>query len=90
MPIFMVERQFAEALETPEDGYAGLNRINAEEEVRWLMSFLSADRRKTYCLYEAESAEAILRAARHAGIPSDVITEIPARLMPDGSLAPVV
>jgi hypothetical protein len=49
MPIFMVERQFAEALETPEDGYAGLNRINEEEEVRWLMSFLSADKRKTYC-----------------------------------------
>lgn len=90
MPIFMVERQFAEALEAPEDGYSGLNRINDEEEVRWLMSFLSADKRKTYCLYEAESADLIRRAAQRAGIPADVITEVTGRLMPDGSMTPVL
>jgi hypothetical protein len=27
--------------------------------VDWLFSFLSADKRKTYCLYEAKNAEAI-------------------------------
>ncbi|UPT86081.1 DUF4242 domain-containing protein [Bradyrhizobium barranii subsp. apii] len=36
-----------------------VNRINDEEGVKWLLTFLSADKRKTYCLYEAESAEAI-------------------------------
>jgi hypothetical protein len=67
-----------------------INEINAEEDVRWLMSFLSADKRKTYCLYEAESAEAILRAAARAGLPADVITAVTARVMPDGSQVSVV
>ena len=30
-----------------------IDEINADEGVRWLFSFLSADRRRTYCLYEA-------------------------------------
>jgi hypothetical protein len=54
------------------------------------MSFLSADRRKSYCLYEAESAEAITRAARAAGIPADVVVEVSSRVLPDGSFTDVV
>jgi hypothetical protein len=46
----MVERNFAEKLEPSLDAADGINRINAEEGVRWLYSFLSADKRKTYCL----------------------------------------
>jgi hypothetical protein len=41
-----------------------------------LISFLSADRKKTYCLYEAPNAEAIREAARRAGIPADAIIEV--------------
>jgi hypothetical protein len=44
--------------------------------VRWLFSFLSADKRKTYCLYEAPSAEAIRGAARRAKIPADVVIQV--------------
>ena len=66
MPIFMVERRFAEELEAGADILDGINRINDEEGVRWLYSFLSADKRKTYCLYEAPSPEAIRRAASRA------------------------
>ena len=90
MPIFMVERQFAEQLDASIDEIREINRINDEEEVRWLMSFLSADKRKTYCLYEAESIEAIVRAAERAGIPADVVTEVTNRILPDGSRVPVV
>jgi hypothetical protein len=72
------------------DGAEGVNRINDEEDVRWLMSFLSADKRKSYCLYEAESADAIRRAAERAGLPADVITELSAKVLPDASLNPVV
>lgn len=89
MPIFMIERQFAEQLDPTAEGTAEINLINDEEAVRWLMSFLSADKRKTYCLYEAESAEAIQRAAERAGLPADVITELGHRVMPDGSLTTV-
>ena len=46
----MVERRFAEELDAASDVLDGINRINDEEGVRWLYSFLSADRRKTYCV----------------------------------------
>ena len=76
MPVFMVERNFAEKLEVTEDGAASINRINDEVGVKWLISFLSADKKKTYCLYEASSAEEIREAARRNGVPADVIVEV--------------
>jgi hypothetical protein len=87
MPIFMVERRFAEELEGVAEAADGINRINEDEGVRWLYSFLSADKRKTYCLYEAPTPEAIRRAAARAGMPADVIVEVTDRLLPDGSAA---
>lgn len=89
MPVFMVERRFAEELETNIELLEGINRINDDEGVRWLYSFLAADKRKTYCLYEAESPEAIQRAAVRAGLPADVIVEVADRLLPDGASAPI-
>ena len=53
-----------------------LEEINADEGVRWLFSFLSADRRQSYCLYEAPSPDELIAAARRAGIPADVIVEV--------------
>ena len=55
MPYYMIERTFAEQLELSGDDIALIDDINADEGVRWLFSFLSADRRRTYCLYEAPS-----------------------------------
>ena len=82
---FVVEREWAEQLEASAEAADGINRINDEAGVRWLYSFLSADRRKTYCLYEAPSQDAIRRAAARAGIPADVVTEMVERLLPDGT-----
>src|SRR5829696_577158 len=90
MPVFVIERRYAEQIDPNAEDVREINEINADEDVRWLMSFLSADKRKTYCLYEAESAEAILRAAARAGLPANVITEVTARVMPDGSRVSVV
>ena len=53
-----------------------IEEANANEGVRWLFSFLSADRRRSYCLYEAPSSDAILAAARRAGIPADEVVEV--------------
>ena len=89
MPIFMVERGFAEELEAGAERVDGINRINDEEGVRWLYSFLSSDKRKTYCLYEAPSPEAIRKAAARAGLPADVIVEVTGRILPDGAAAPI-
>jgi hypothetical protein len=81
----MVERRYAQELEASADVVDGINRINDEEGVRWLYSFLSSDRRKTYCLYEASSPDAIRRAAARAHLPADVIVEVTNRIMPDGA-----
>jgi hypothetical protein len=89
MPVFMVERRFADVLELTAGDADGVNRINDDEGVRWLYSFLSADKRKTYCLYEAASSDAIRRAAERAGLPADVVVEVSATVRPDGSLNPV-
>ena len=64
MPMYMIERTFAEELDLTNDDVRLIDEINADEGVRWLFSFLSADRRRTYCLYEAPTPDAIVAAAR--------------------------
>ena len=76
MALFVIERNFAEELDPDATDHAGIKRVNDDSKVRWVYSFLSADRKKTYCLYEAESPEAIKEAATRLGIPADVITEV--------------
>ena len=82
MPRFLIERNFAEELEIMKDDVDRVQRINDETGVKWLISFLSADKKKTYCLYEAPSAEAIRQAAKSANIPADVIIEVTRELSP--------
>ena len=53
-----------------------VSKINGEVGVNWLFSFLSADKRKSYCLYEAKDPESIREAARRANLPADVIVEV--------------
>jgi Protein of unknown function (DUF4242) len=74
--LYIIERTFAERLELTDDDVALLEDINADEGVRWLFSFLSADHLCTYCLYEASSADAIMAAAQRADIPADAIVEV--------------
>ena len=76
MPLFMIERNFAEQLEVTRDDQIKVAQINDDVGVQWLFSFLSADKKKTYCLYEAPSAEEIREAARRANIPADEIVEV--------------
>ena len=76
MPLYVIEREYAEELDLSSDDVRLIDEINADEGVSWLFSFLSADRRHTYCLYEAPSPDAILAAARRANVPADVIVEV--------------
>jgi len=75
MPLFLIERNFADRLELDTEAVREITRVNDDVGVTWLYSFLSADAKKTYCLYEAPSAEAIREAARRLGIPADIIIE---------------
>jgi hypothetical protein len=80
MPLYVIERTFAEQLDLSSDDIRLIDEINADEGVRWLFSFLSADRRRTYCLYEAPSPDVVIAAARRANIPADSVVEVsPAR-----------
>ena len=76
MALFLIERDFAEELGLDADDVQGIIAVNDDAGVRWVCSFLSADKRKTYCLYEAETAEAILEAARRLNMPADVIVRV--------------
>ena len=76
MPLYVIERRYAEELELSSEGVRQLEDINADEGVNWLFSFLTADKRQTYCLYEAPSPDEIIAAARRANIPADVIVEV--------------
>jgi hypothetical protein len=76
MALFMIERQFADKLQLTSDAVKQIVDINQEIGVNWLMSFLSADQKKTYCLYEATNPDAIREQARLLGIPADVIIEV--------------
>jgi Protein of unknown function (DUF4242) len=78
MPLYVIERTFAEQLDLTDDDVKLIEDVNADEGVRWLFSFLSADRRRTYCLYEAPSPDAIMAAATRAGVPVDAIVEVDA------------
>ena len=76
MPLYVIERRFAEELELDGDDVRLIEEANAGEGVKWLFSFLSADKRKTYCLYEAPNEDAIRVAARRANVPADVIIAV--------------
>jgi Nickel responsive protein SCO4226-like len=76
MPFYMIERNFAEELDVSNEDVKLIDEINAGEDVRWLFSFLSADRRRTYCLYEAPSEDAIRAAAVRANVPVDEVVEV--------------
>jgi hypothetical protein len=76
MPLYVIERTFADQLDLKSDDIKLIDEINTDEGVRWVYSFLSADRRRTYCLYEAPSPEAIREAARRANVPVDEVVEV--------------
>jgi hypothetical protein len=76
MPLFVIERRYAEEFDLDSEKVRLVEEVNADEGVHWLFSFLTADRHRTYCLYEAPSADAIRAAARRNDIPADVIVEV--------------
>jgi hypothetical protein len=76
MPLFLIERNFAEQLEVNRDDVLQVTQVNADVGIQWLFSFLSADKKKTYCLYEAPSADLIRDAARRANVPANAVIEV--------------
>ncbi len=76
MPLFLIERNYAQEMVPTDADAAQIRLINDEIGIQWLYSFLSADKRKTYCLYEAPNADAIRAAARRLDMPADAIISV--------------
>jgi hypothetical protein len=81
MPRYVIERLFAEGLEIPVDdqGAAACLLVvgnNAQEQVTWVHSYVTNDKRKTFCIYDGPSPEAVRKAAERSGLPVDDITEV--------------
>ncbi|HEX9855930.1 MAG TPA: DUF4242 domain-containing protein [Acidimicrobiia bacterium] len=81
MPRYLVERSFPGGLDIPQNGQGhdivgGVVANNLDERVTWVRSFVSDDRLKTFCIYDAPTPEAIRRAATTNGLPVDTITQV--------------
>ncbi len=81
MARYMVERTFPDGLQIPvtEDGAAaclGVVERNGELGVTWVHSYVSDDKRKTFCIYDAPTPEAIRKVAERNGLPVDQITKV--------------
>ena len=81
MPRYMVQRTFPEGLEIPvrNRGVEICRRVieqNAEEGVTWISSFVSEDKTRTFCIYDAPTPEAIRKTAARNELPVDQITRV--------------
>lgn len=76
MPLYLIEGNFAEQVAFTREAIKGAVPIIVDEGNRWLFSFLSADKKKMYCLYEAPNAETIIAARKRLGMPADVIIQV--------------
>lgn len=81
MPRYVVERTFPDGLEIPvnDSGAAICLTVvgrNADEGVTWVHSYVSDDKKKTFCVYDAPSPEAIRKTANENSLPVDTITKV--------------
>jgi hypothetical protein len=81
MPRFLVERTFPTGLAIPVTDQGAsicLNVVgnNLQDQVTWVHSYVTLDKSKTFCIYDAPTPEAIRRAATRNSLPVDTITEV--------------
>ena len=78
---YLVERTFPSGLNIPLD-QAGKDMCltvvsnNAEDNVTWVHSYVTSDKKKTFCIYDGPSPEAIRRVAQMNRLPVNQITEV--------------
>ena len=81
MPRFMVERTFPDglAIQTTDQGAEVCATViggNAQSGVTWVHSYVSADKKKTFCIYDGPSEAAIRETAERNGLPVDQVTPV--------------
>ena len=81
MPRYLVERSFPDGLNIPTnaegaEACSGVVARNAGEGVNWVHSYVSADKTRTFCVYDAPTPDAIRSVAEKNGLPVDAIHEV--------------
>ena len=81
MPRYLIERKFPDGLRIPLDeaGARVCQSVvdnNIHEGVTWLHSYATLDRKRTFCVYDGPSPEAVRRAAERNKLPVHTITEV--------------
>jgi hypothetical protein len=81
MPRYLIERTFPEGLQLPANAQGaraveGVVHNNTRDNVTWIHSYVTPDRRRTFCIYDGPSPEAIRNVAEANGLPVDRITEV--------------
>jgi hypothetical protein len=81
MPRYLVERSFPDGLNIPVDEQgAGICLTvvgnNLQDNVTWVHSYVTEDKQRTFCIYDAPSPEAIRRVAQRNSLPVDRITQV--------------
>ncbi len=81
MPRYLIERDFPEGLAIPmNEAGAEICRTvienNAESLVTWAYSYVTPDRKQTFCVYDGPEPEAVRRAATNNRLPVSKITEV--------------
>lgn len=81
MPRYMVERGFPDGLNIPTND-AGAAKVasvienNDERHVTWVHSYVSDDRKRTFCVYDGPDPESIRVVAAKNGLPIERITRV--------------
>jgi len=81
MPRYMVERTFPDGLNVPvnatgAEALCTIVKMNSEQDVTWVHSYVSSDKTRTFCIYDAPTPEAIRQVAESNGLPVNNITEV--------------
>jgi hypothetical protein len=81
MPRYLIERTLSKdvnILVNNEGGkdYENVVSNNMDCNATWLHSYVSDDKKKTFCIYDAPSPEAVRKAAGRNKLPIDKITEV--------------
>jgi hypothetical protein len=78
---YLVERTFPNGLNIPLDQVGKdlcltVVSNNAEDNVTWVHSYVTLDKKKSFCIYDAPSPDAIRKSAKANGLPVDQIIEV--------------
>ena len=81
MPRYIIERTFPDGLRIPvsDVGARAVRSVvanNAKEGVTWIHSYVSDDLKKSYCVYDGPTPDAVRETAKRNNLPIDRIVPV--------------